>query len=145
MQAALYSGAKLTLSISGNVVGAGFVMDYRIDTRMDEIEGIDTVFPVELAPSKIKVSMNMRVYRHPDNDPVVLQYAPGTGAAGSAEQAGFLASPYVTVEIKDSLDQTILYIPQFMIESRSGSVSMGDFLTEFWSGRGIGYRGPSAG
>jgi hypothetical protein len=142
MQSQIYSGAKLTISMNGEVVAAGFVADYSIDTRYDEIETIDNVFQAELAPSKIRVSLNMRVYRTPDNDPVVTGNAPGSSNLGQTEQKAFTQAPYFRVEIKDSLDKTILFIPKFVLERRSASVSAGDFLIESWSGKGIGFYGP---
>ena len=126
----------------GILIAAAFVADYSIETSGMEIETIDWVFPHEIAPNRIRVAFNLRVYRSPDNDPVVDGYAPGSSKIGLAEQFGFTESKYVTVEIKDNLDQTILYMPQCWITSRRGSMSAGDFIVENWSLISIGYMGP---
>lgn len=143
MTPSVYSGARVTLSIGGTPVSAGFVMDWSLSTEATPLETIDNVFAVELMPTRISVSMNIRVYRHPDNDPVMDGIAPGSASLGSAEQRAFLQTPYIYIEIKDDLDNTILVIPKAMIVRRSASVSSGDFMTENWSIRGLSFFGPN--
>jgi len=144
MQGQVYTGARATCSINGELVGAAFVTDYSIETKVTEIETIDSSFPAEIAPDRIRVAMNLRVYRTPDNDPVLTGIAPGGAAIGETEQINFLTSDYILIEIKDRLDQTILHIPKAMITRRSASINMGDLMTENWSIVGIGYLGPTS-
>lgn len=144
MQPQLYSGARTTVQINGETVAAGFVSSWDISTSASELDTVDTVFPVELVPDRIRVAMQIRVYRTPDNDPVVLGIAPGGSMIGQAEQAAFTQSRYIQILVKDNLDQTILHIPKAWITRRSVTVSTGDFMTENWSITGIGYYGPPA-
>jgi hypothetical protein len=142
MQPQLLTGAKITVSISGNVIGAGHVLSYDLDTSASEIATIDNVFPAELAPNRVRVNMGLRLYRTKDNDPVVNGYASGSGSLGQAEQKAFTEAPYISIEVKDNFDSTILSIPKAWLHRRSASVAIGDFLTENWTISGIGFYGP---
>lgn len=145
MQPQVFNGSRATLSINGDVVAAAFVSDYTIETRAQEIETIDDVFPAELAPERIRVNMSLKVYRTPDNDPIQERYAPGAAKLGTAEQTAFLSKAYIYVEIKDRITgQTIFHIPKAWLVRRSGSVQVHDFLTETWSIIGLGYFGPTS-
>lgn len=141
MQPQLLTGSKITVSISGNVIGAGFVLSYELDTGAQEINTIDNVFPSELAPNRIRVSLSMKVYRTKDNDPVSNGISPGSASLGQAEQKAFTQSPYVSIEVKDNFDATVLSIPKAWVHRRSASVAVGDFLTESWTVTGIGFYG----
>lgn len=143
MQPSIYTGARVTVSINSEIVAAGFVADYTIQTRATEIETIDMVDPAELAPDRIRVSMNLRVYRTPDNDPVLSDIAPGSASLGQSEQKAFTQAKYLFIEIKDSNDKTIFYVPKAWLNQRSASLSMGELMTESWSITGIGYMGPT--
>jgi hypothetical protein len=143
MLPSVYSGARCVVSINGTKIAAGFVADYVIETRASEIDTIDFVSPVEIAPDKIKVSMNLRIYRTADNDAVQDGYAPGSGSQGQSEQKAFSQAKYLYIEIKDNNDQTILHIPKAWLVRRSGQLSMGDLLVESWSIIGMQYMGPT--
>lgn len=139
----LYSGARCQVLINGEVVAAAFVADWSIDTSATQIECIDSVFPYEIAPDRVRVSMNLRVYRSPDNDPVLDGYAPGTNSIGQSEQEGFTQAKYISLEIKDNNNKTIIYLPRAWIVRRSSSMAHGEFLIENWSIVSIGFIGPS--
>ncbi len=142
MMPQLYTGAKVSISIGGKLVAAAFVADYSIRTKASELETIDNVFPAELAPERIQVELSLKVYRHPDNDPVLDKIVAGSGSLGQSEQTAFTQAPYIYLEIKDHNDQTILHVPKAWVNRRSGAMSAGDFLTEIWAVSGIGYFGP---
>jgi hypothetical protein len=128
--------------MGGKPVAAAFVADYTLETRASEIETIDNVFPAEIAPERVRVNMNLRVYRTPDNDPVLEKQAPGSNLSGQIEQLAFSQSKYVFVEIKDNLGNNVMVIPKAMVIRRSGVMSAGEFLTESWQIVGIGFLGP---
>lgn len=141
MQPLVLAGYRTVLSINKTVVAAGFVVDYTIDTAEVDIHGLDNVVPSELAPDKVSVSMNIRVYRTADNDPVSSLIAP-LGDAGNLLD-GFTKSPYITVEIRDKVtDRTIIYLPQAWLLKRSGQVDAENVLIETWSIKSIGFFGP---
>lgn len=144
MLPSILSGARCKVSINGTTIAAGFVSDWTIETRATEIETIDQVTPAEIAPERVRVAMNLRMYRTPDNDPVLNGYAPGSATIGIGEQKAFTQTPYLYVEVKDNFDKTIFHIPKAWIVRRSSSLQMGDFLTESWSIIGIGYLGPTS-
>lgn len=139
----IYSGAKATIKINDQVVAAAFVADYSIDTKASELETLDSVFPMELSPERIRISLNMRVYRTSDNDPILDDIAPGSPDVGQAAQYSFTQAKYLTIEIKDNYDKTILYLPKCWLIRRSGSMNAGDFLIESWQIIAMGYMGPS--
>ena len=142
MQPQLYVGAKCTITINEDVIAAGFVAGYQVATSATEIETIDNVFPSEIAPNRIRVTMDIKVYRHPDNDPVSKGYAAGYPSVGSKHQSEYLSAKYLTVTIKDNLDNNILHLPKAWLVSRSGSMAAQDFVTETWNITGMGYLGP---
>ena len=131
------------MKVNGELVGAGFVLDYSIDTAETTIQGIDNVLPDEFAPQNINVSMTMRVYRTPDNDAVATKIAPGGDNANPQED--FSKSPYISVEVRDRVtDKTIIYLPKAWLTRRSGSVDAENLLVETWQIKSIGYIGPGA-
>jgi len=142
MQPQILTGSRCIISISGQEVAAAFVADWSIDTSATEIETIDMVQPAEIAPDRIRISLGLRVYRTPDNDPVQMLQAPGD--TGKEPQAAFVSAPYITVDIKDRNDKTVFSIPKAWLVRRSASMSAGDFLIESWSIKGIGYLGPTS-
>jgi hypothetical protein len=141
MQPQVFSGARTILKINDEAFAAGFVVDYSIDTEAQIIQGIDSVFPDEIAPQTINVTMNIRVYRTPNNDPVALGIAPKSEKIGVQED--FLKSPYIQVELRDKLtEKTIFYLQRGWLVRRSGSMESIGLLTENWTIRGIGFIGP---
>lgn len=144
MQPSLLSGAKVEILIGDKIVAAAFVADYSIETKGMEIEALDSVFPIEIAPDRIRVSMNLKVYRTPDNDPVLDKFTPGANALGQTEQSAFTQSRYISLKVRDNYKNNIMTFPKAWITRRSGSVQVGDFLTENWAVLAIGYYGPQS-
>jgi hypothetical protein len=143
MQPQVLSGQRTILKINNEIVGAGFVLDYSIETQDTVIQGIDNVLADEIAPNSINVSMSIRVYRTPDNDPVATLIAP-LGDSANVQDA-FPKSPYITIEVRDkTTDKTILFLPKAFVTRRSGSVEAEGLLTETWSIKSIGFQGPGA-
>jgi hypothetical protein len=145
---AVYAGWRAIIKFNNNIFAAGFVMDYTIDTMQTEILGLDNVFPEELASERVMVTMSMRVFRTPDNDPVALGIAPGgdsvDGGATKA-QVNFTSSKYIQVEIRDKVtDRTILMLPKAQVFKRTGQGEAEQLITENWFIRSIGYFGPGA-
>lgn len=139
----ILAGYRTVLKINNNVVGAGFVIDYTIETSEVDIQGLDNVVPTELAPDRISVTMNIRVYRTPDNDPVNNLIAPLGDSANALD--AFTKSPYISVEIRDKqTDKTILFLPRAWLFRRQGGVDAENVLIETWSLKSIGFYGPGS-
>ena len=141
MQPQVLAGYRTILKINNNIFAAGFVVDYMLETSEVTISGIDNVVPSELAPDKIVVTMNLKVYRTPDNDPTSQLVTPLGDQANSLN--AFSQSPYITIEIRDKVtDKTIVYLPRAWVFRRSGSVDAENLLVETWSIKSIGFYGP---
>jgi hypothetical protein len=141
MQPQVLAGYRTILKINNDIVGAGFVLDYSIETAEVTISGLDNIVPSELAPDKIVVMMNIRVYRTPDNDPVATLIAPLGDNANALDS--FTKTPYITVEIRDKqTDKTVIYLPRAWLFRRSGTVDAENLLVETWSIKSIGFYGP---
>jgi hypothetical protein len=140
VQPALVSGQRVVLTVNNQVVAAGFVMSYRIETAHEELRGVDSVVPYELMPTVVRVGMTLQVFRKPDDSPVLMGLAP-SGVSDSSHQGPFAANRYVTVEVRDKVtDKTTLYLPRAMIVERSGSVEAEGLLTETWRVMSIGIK-----
>ena len=141
MEPQVLSGARTVLKINDEIFAAGFVLDYSIDTDAQVIQGIDNIFPDEIAPQTISVTMNIRVYRTPHNDPVSLGIAPKSETMSA--QSEFLASPYIQIEVRDKVtEKTILYLQRGWLTRRTGNMESVGLLTENWTIKAIGFIGP---
>jgi hypothetical protein len=115
-------------------------LDYTIDYGITTLQGVDSVLPEELAPSNVSVSMSIRVYRTPDNDPTGV-VAPR--ADGVNPQQEYARSGYITIEVRDRItDKTVLFLPKARVIRRSGSVQAEDLHVETWNIVSIGFMGP---
>ena len=140
MQPMLLAGARAVVSGNGAEWGAGFVLNYNLDTARNEIDVVDNELPVELAPGRVRVDVSIQIYRLPDNDPVTEGFAPP--GDGSSDYTEF---KYLTLEFRDKVtDQTILYVPKASIVNRSGGGSAESLIVETIRFKGIGFRGPTA-
>ena len=138
----LLSGARLIVSINVNVYGAGYVLDWHLGTDFLELPTIDIPIPAELVPNQISVSMNIRIYRTPNNDPVGQGISlPGDLSGNTFVNPSFTQFQYLTIQARDKVtDQPILYIPRAVVTARSGSVEAEDLLSETLTIRGIGFQ-----
>ena len=136
------SGARALVSLNGTPYAAGYVLDYSFDTSTYPIHSVDDPLPQELVPDKISVSMSVRIFRTPDNDPVQQKLAlPADPAGITSVDLGYTQFRYITVELRDSVtDAVILYVPRAMVTRRSGSVASEGLLSETLSLTGIGFR-----
>ena len=138
----LLSGQRVAIRLQSDIIAYGMVVDFNIDTQVTEVRGIDSVLPIELYPSSVRVTLSLRVYRTPDNDPGTLGILPSkmTDEGDQAAEA-FAARKYLSVEVRDQqTDKIVMYFPRVMLSSRSGSVSSEDLMMETWSMVSIGYQ-----
>ena len=136
------SGQRVVVSLNSTKIAYGTVLDYTIDSQVQEVRGIDSVLPIELYRSSLRVSMNLRVYRTPDNDPSKLGlFVRNLDNDNNQAQSGIVSGRYMQLEVRDTLtDKVIAYFPRTMISSRTGSVSSEDLMQETWSIISIGFR-----
>lgn len=142
MQPRVISGQRVAISINGQAYAFGSVLDYNIDTQVSEINGIDSILPLELAPERLRVTMGLKIFRAIDNDPSTNGALFQNGVTSENDQEGFATQPYITIEVRDrQSDQTIMFIPRALISSRTASVDSEGLMTENWNIIGIGFRG----
>lgn len=136
------SGQRVVLSLNGKQIAYGTVLDFNIDSQVQEIRGIDSILPIELYPSSLRVTASLRIYRTPDNDPSKLGlFTDNLDVDDNQAASGFASRRYMEVSVRDSLtDAVVLFLPRTMISSRSGSVSSEDLMQETWSIISIGFR-----
>lgn len=137
----LLSGARVILNFNGQSYAAGYVLDYVIDPTVTEQNCVDMAMPAELYPTRLHVSLQLRIWRSPTNDPTQQGITlPGDRAGNTMVDPGYTEYQYLSIEAKDRVTgRTILFIPQALPGRRSGSVQAEDLLSETLNITGIGY------
>jgi hypothetical protein len=132
-QARYSSGARTTLKVNGKIVGFAFGVSWRITTAVTEIMTIDDYFPAELAPSRISVEGSISA-----------MHIPGTSAGTELWQAdalNFLFQQYVTIEVRDSASDALLfYTSKAMFTQRTEDVKVDQLSQVQLSWKAIGFQ-----
>lgn len=127
------SGARCILKINNRPVGFAFGIAWRIDTLFTEITVIDNPLPEELVPKAIKVTGSISAL-----------HIPGLGAGIQLWQAdvlSFLFHQYITIEVRDSSTNTLLFFaPKAVIISRQEDIKVDELAQVSLSFQAIGFR-----
>ena len=110
------TGARTVIKVNGNLVGFAFSVSWQISTDVMEIRTIDDPIAYELAPRQISVSGTIGGFIIPGKSPQaeLLQ----------TDLANFLMNKYITIEVRDSATDTIIFkTNRAMVTSSSGSTS----------------------
>ena len=110
------SGPRCVIKINNQLMGFAFDVTWQITTENVEIKTIDDYIAYELVPNRISVEGTMSAF-----------HIPGAGASAQLIQANllsFLFHKYITLEIKDSATDELLFISnKVVITSRSENLS----------------------
>ena len=108
------TGARTVIKVNGNLVGFAFSVSWQISTDVTEIRTIDDPIAYELAPRQISVSGTIGGFIIPGKSPQaeLLQ----------TDLANFLMNKYITIEVRDSATDTIIFkTNRAMVTSSSGT------------------------
>jgi hypothetical protein len=132
-QAKYASGARTILRINGKPAVFAFGVSWNIMTSYREVNGIDNPLPEELVPQRIRVEGS-----------ITALHIPGWGAADQKWQAdslGFLFHRYITIEVRDSAtDELLFFAPKAAITSRREEIKVDALAHVSLSFIAIGYR-----
>lgn len=110
------SGHHVKVFINGKVYGPSQEFRYIFDHQEMEIEGIDSMFPQEIAPIKQRVSGSVSGIR-------IKNSAGLQGVNARTDVFNLLASPYISIRIQDrTTGEDIVFIPQAKISDEEFSV-----------------------
>lgn len=132
-QAKYASGARTILRVNDEIVGFAFNISWNISTAYREITVIDNPLPEELAPQRIRVDGSISAL-----------HIPGISAGTQLWQAdtlSFLFHQYITIEVRDSATDTLLfYAPKAAITSRREDIKVDSLAQVQLSFIAIGFR-----
>ena len=127
------SGARCVLRINSRPVAFAFGVSWRIDTSFMELNVIDSPLSEELIPRAIQVSGSISAL-----------HIPGKGAGAQLWQAdvlGFLFHQYITIEVRDSVtDRLLFFAPKAAITSRQEEIKTDDLAQMSLSFIAIGFK-----
>ena len=95
-------GAKIQLYINNVVYKQVESLTFTVDTDVEEIMGIDSLFAQELTPSKVKVFGSVQGLRLMNNGGL-------QGAAIRPLYLDFAASPYISIRVVDRQTQEEIF------------------------------------
>ena len=130
-QSVVLKGAECKVFIGGKLYGEVQQISYTIDYGEQEIYGIDSIFPQEIATTRISVQGNISGVR------VKLSGGlQGKDALTKINQKLF--APYVSVEIRERQSDTkIIFIPQCKITAETLQVAAKGVVKLNFSFKGI--------
>lgn len=133
-QSAKYmSGARCVLRVNSQPVGFAFGIQWRIDTTFAELNVIDNPISEELVPKAIRVSGSISALHIPGESIGVQLW--------QADMLSFLFHQYITIEVRDSAtNQLLFYAPQAVISSRQEDIKTDDLAQVSLSFIAIGFR-----
>jgi len=95
------SGARAVLKVNGSIVGFAMQISWTINTEQVEINTIDDYMPYEIAPRRISVNGTIGTFVIPGRSP--------TAELIQSDSLSFLFNKYITIEIRDSVTDNMLF------------------------------------
>ena len=108
-QSVVLKGAECKIYLGGKLYGEAQSISYTIDYGESEIYGIDSIFPQEIAATKMSVQGQVSGLR--------VKLSGGLqGKGGMVRINERLIAPYISIEIRSRVsDKKIMFIPQAKI------------------------------
>ncbi len=127
------SGARCLLKINGKLSGFAFGVSWRINTAVTEINTIDDYMPYELAPQRVTVEGTLSALHIPGQ-------SAGT-ALWQADALNFLFQQYITIEVRDSAtDQLLFYTSKALVTSRQEDIRVDQLSNVQLTWKAIGFQ-----
>lgn len=95
------TGARTVLKINGNIVGFAMQVSWTINTEQTEIYTIDDYMPYEIVPRRVSVNGTLGMFMIPGRSP--------TAEIIQSDTLSFLFNKYITIEVRDSVTDNILF------------------------------------
>lgn len=130
-QSVTLKGAEIKVFISGKLYPEVQSITYTIDYDEEEIFGIDSQFPQEIAGNRVKVSGRISGIR--------IKYSGGLqGSAARVLIKDVLKSPYTSLRIQDRYsNKDIFFLPQMKVTSETLEVAAKGIAKLSFSFKGI--------
>lgn len=110
------SGARAIIKVNGNLIGFAFDVSWSIKTDAVEVYTIDDPAPYEIAPRRISVSGTLALLQIPGRSP--------QDENMQSDMITFLYKKYITIEIRDSLtDELMFYTDKAMVVNQESKIS----------------------
>ena len=100
-QAKYMTGARTVLKVNGKLIGYAFSVSWSCQTEGTEIFTIDDPVAWEIAPRRISVSGSLGLFQIPGQSP--------QAELIQSDVASFLMNRYISIEIRDSATDTIMF------------------------------------
>ena len=127
------SGARTTLKINGKLVGFAFSTSWNIATTYTEIRTVDNYLPHEYAPQHVSVSGS-----------ISMLHIPGVSATSELMQAdvlGFLLHKYITIEVRDSAtDELLFFTNKAVVTNKSERIGVDSLANVELQFKAIGWK-----
>jgi hypothetical protein len=112
------SGARTTIKINDRIMSFAFSVSWDIETELTEIRTVDELRAYEFGPRKISVSGTVGSWVLPGESPQINNI--------QANALSFIFDKYVTIEVRDSVTDNIIFRTNNAMFSRSrGSLARG--------------------
>lgn len=127
------TGARTVVKINDQIIGFAFQVTWNVQNETMPIYTIDDAAPWEIAPKRVSVTGTLGLFQVPGNSPV---------KAGIMTDLGsFLANKYITIEVKDSATDSILFkTSTAMVMSLQADVNSERLSTYSLSWRAVGWQ-----
>ncbi len=115
-QSQTVKGAEIKLYLGGKLYGECQQIQWVIDRQVTEIYGIDSLFPQELAPSRVVVNGQVTG--------LLLSFSGGLQGKGiTTKVSEILYAPYISLKVKNRhTDTDELNIPNIMVSNEQVSI-----------------------
>jgi len=126
------TGARTVLKINGNIVGFAMQVSWAINTEQTEIYTIDDYMPYEIVPRRVSVNGTLGMFMIPGRSP--------TAEIIQSDSLSFLFNKYITIEVRDSVTDNILFkTNKAVITSSSGDLRADQLGSMTLQWRAIGW------
>lgn len=135
-QAKYMTGARTVIKINGKLLGYAFAVSWNCQTDATEIFTIDDPVAWEIAPRRISVSGSLGLFQIPGQSP--------QADLIQSDLASFLMNRYISIEVKDSATDAILFkTNRAMVTNQQSDLNSEQMGRTVLSWRAVGWQAES--